>query len=1103
MDQAVYVRDLGRRLIYINPAAERLTGWSLEEALKRPCYKIFGDAGEQCNHNCPVDRAMGRVEALSHTEGTVINRAGEAVEVRVSISPMKEDGALVGSVVLLDDLQRLRDADRTHVKALMRAEVAEATARERLEEVERLKGEAETSHKRLAEAIESLHEGFALFDSEDRLVLFNSRYKAIAGPVSDLIAPGVSFEALLRAGLEAGAIYDSEGEQDPEAIFEARMQGHRAPNSEWQVGHQDGRWLQVLERRTPDGETAVVQTDITAFKQRSAELQAALDRLETIGGNSPGVLFEMTGTAAGDLRFTYLSVNAGSLLGRPVEEILAEDNVLEKLVSPADRDDVLAAVAESEKTGSDIDLEFRIDTFDGRELWVHAKASPRRDARAVTVWDGYVWDVTASRAVMEELEHKRAELEQKNLLLETTFGTMAEGIAVYGPDHGLITWNQAFLELFEFPDDLIKVGVKLEELLKFCVDRGDFGDTRFENVPEIARILRVSDVPQVLERPGPGGKTIELTITPMPAGGMVTTFADITERKTAELALLDEREKLANFITHMPAAVVMMDRDQNFLAVSDRWLDYFQAFEASREEMIGQNYFDIYPDAPDEYRTAFKNVLKGAVEAKERERLRWPSGHEEWVRWEIRPWRLADRTIGGITIFVEIITAQVEAEEQIRFHASYDALTGLPNRRLFNDRLKQLVAQAERDRARLAVLLIDLDGFKLVNDSFGHGAGDALLVEIGNRLKSHTRTGDTVARLGGDEFTVILNHIGHGEDAGRVGEKILEAINAPVVHEDNELKVSGSIGVALYPEDGADADQLVRNADAAMYHAKNSGKNMVTYYRDDFNQKVQKRLTIESELRRAIDRNELTLHYQPRIDTRDQRCVGVEALVRWQHPERGMIPPGDFIPVAEESGLIVPLGEWVMNEACQAAQRWQQAGCDPIRIAVNVSSKQFRRGNLLGLVESTLDKTGLPADRLEVEITEGTLMEEPEQAAALLARIRALGTHVAVDDFGVGYSCLSYLKRLPIDILKIDASFVRDVTTDPEDAAIVSTIIDLADNLHLGVIAEGVETVEHAQFLTGRGCKEAQGFLYSKPLAEGDLLDFLKHIEAWKPDSDG
>ena len=413
--------------------------------------------------------------------------------------------------------------------------------------------------------------------------------------------------------------------------------------------------------------------------------------------------------------------------------------------------------------------------------------------------------------------------------------------------------------------------------------------------------------------------------------------------------------------------------------------------------------------------------------------------------------------------------------------AHHDALTGLPNRLLFIDRLGQAMAQANRNERLVAVMLLDLDRFKAINDTLGHTMGDLLLRNVAEFLVSCVREDDTVARLGGDEFTIMLPEIQHIQDAATVAQKILDAFTRPFFLDGHELFIGTSIGIALYPFN-EDLSLLLRNADIAMYEVKQQGGNNYQFYTAEMNTASLQRLSLEGALRRALERGEFVLHYQPQIDLTRGEIVGVEALVRWQHPERGLLGPMEFIPLAEENGLIVPIGEWVLRTACAQARAWQEAGLRPIRVAVNLSVRQFYQKNLVETVARILEQTGLDSRYLELEITESCLMQNTQTTVALLAELNRLGMRISIDDFGTGYSSLSYLKRFPVDTLKIDRSFVCDIGTDPDDDAIVKAIIALAQSLELRVVAEGVETPEQLHFLRTHGCNEIQGYLISRPL---------------------
>jgi diguanylate cyclase (GGDEF)-like protein/PAS domain S-box-containing protein len=447
----------------------------------------------------------------------------------------------------------------------------------------------------------------------------------------------------------------------------------------------------------------------------------------------------------------------------------------------------------------------------------------------------------------------------------------------------------------------------------------------------------------------------------------------------------------------------------------------------------------------------------------------------------------------------EEVAERQQAEGRVMHLANHDALTGLPNRRLLHDRLGQALAMAHREHHHVAVLFMDLDRFKTINDSLGHMMGDALLQTVARRLQLALREGDTVSRLGGDEFVVVLPSLEHPGAAEKVALKLVDALTPPFDLDGQELRVSASIGISLFPEDGRDTETLLRNADSAMYHAKEMGRNNYQFFLEQMNVAAAERLRLENDLHKALERGEFELHYQPRIDVASGAACGIEALIRWRHPERGLVSPGEFIHVAEETGLIVPIGEWVIREACRQGVAWCQAGLPRIPVAVNLSPRQFRHSNLVGTVVRALEQYGCPSELLELEITEGVLMQQTADTLQTLEALNRLGVGLAIDDFGIGYSSLSYLKRFPVDCLKIDQSFVRDITVDPDDAAIVTAIIGLAHSLGLSVVAEGVEDASQLDFIRDAGCDEAQGNHFSRPMPADQLTAWLGRSRPGKP----
>jgi diguanylate cyclase (GGDEF)-like protein/PAS domain S-box-containing protein len=446
---------------------------------------------------------------------------------------------------------------------------------------------------------------------------------------------------------------------------------------------------------------------------------------------------------------------------------------------------------------------------------------------------------------------------------------------------------------------------------------------------------------------------------------------------------------------------------------------------------------------------------------------------------------------GAVIVFRDVSAARTMAL-QMTHSAQHDFLTGMPNRMLLNDRVGQAIAYAQRRRKKVAVLFLDLDGFKHINDSLGHPAGDRLLQSVAKRLVGCVRGADTVSRQGGDEFVVLLSEVEQAEDAAVTARRMLQTVAEAHSVDHHDLHVTTSIGVSVYPDDGLDAETLIKNADTAMYQAKENGRQSYQFFKPAMNVRAVERQSIEESLRRALERDEFMVHYQPKVNLRTGDITGAEALIRWQHPVRGLVPPSDFIPIAEDCGLIVPIGNWVLSQACKQARVWMDAGLPVFTMAVNISAMEFRDENFLDGVFAILKKTGLDPSSLELELTESVLMKRAETTESILKTLRSKGVQLAVDDFGTGYSSLSYLRKFSIDALKIDQSFIRQITTAPDETTIVTAVISMGRSLKLRVIAEGVETQEELAFLQAHHCDEAQGYYFSRPVLPAQFAMLLK-----------
>jgi diguanylate cyclase (GGDEF)-like protein/PAS domain S-box-containing protein len=695
-------------------------------------------------------------------------------------------------------------------------------------------------------------------------------------------------------------------------------------------------------------------------------------------------------------------------------------------------------------------------------------------------------------------DRKRA---QSRLLLLTERLSLANAVAKVGVWEwdlagNMLTWDPIMFEIYGlppvvpmpydkwaatvYPGDLPAI----EALLTKTIEAKGQGSLEFRIVLPNGTVRNISAAERVvLDERGNPCRVIGVNI-------------DVTDRKHAEEALFDEKERAQVTLNSIGDAVICTDVSGKitFLnlvaekmtgwsfqnAAGRPMAEVFQIFDATSRE-TAPNPMDL---AIAENRTM--SLPSNCI-------LKQQGGTEIPIEDSVSPIHDRSGQVTGAVIVFRDMTAARAAALQMTHSAQHDFLTGLPNRMLLNDRVTQAITMAPRHLKKVAVLFLDLDGFKHINDSLGHPVGDKLLQSIAKRLLDCVRAADTVSRQGGDEFVMLLSEIEQSEDAAISARRILLAVAEAHAIDQHDLHVTTSIGVSVYPDDGLDAETLIKNADTAMYQAKEHGRQSYQFFKPAMNVRAVERQSIEESLRRALERQEFALHYQPKINLNTGEISGAEALLRWTHPTRGPISPAEFIPVAEDCGLILPIGQWVLREACKQAQAWLDAGLPLGTIAVNISSMEFRDQDFLESVFTTLNDTGLHPKSLELEITETVLMKRAETAATILKSLRAKGVQIAVDDFGTGYSSLSYLRKFPIDALKIDQSFVRQLTTVPDETAIVSAVISLGRSLKLRVVAEGVETQAQLEFLQANLCDEAQGYYFSRPLVPAQFASLLEN----------
>ncbi len=684
-------------------------------------------------------------------------------------------------------------------------------------------------------------------------------------------------------------------------------------------------------------------------------------------------------------------------------------------------------------------------------------------------------DITESKKAESELRKNEA-------LFRTVYENSPVMIAGFEPTGECVLWNKELEKVLGWTFEEIQGGLKV---LNLMYPDDDSHSSAVKDIHTHDGVFRES---RPMARNG-DIKTVLWASFKLPEGTIISTGHDITDRKQIEQQLLQTSVELDTILENVLVGVCYI-RERRFVYANTRFQQMFgregEDIEGTATEAIFSSY-QVF-ESMDEIATQNFRELKMFTQELQMKRK---DGSLFWC--ELSCKLISDKhpERGSIWLF-EDITKRREADDELIRLANYDTLTGLPNRSLFQDRMQHALSHAKREKRQLGLLFLDLDNFKQINDSLGHTVGDRLLTEVADRLKRCIREDDTVARIGGDEFTVILEQINTSENTDMIAAKILKVLSEPYLIENRELTIQASIGISMYPNDGDNNEVLLRNADAAMYHAKARGRNNFQYFSAEMNQQAADRLELENSLRAAILNEEFILHYQPQIDLNTGLITGVEALVRWNHPERGLIPPVKFVSVLEETGMILSVGEWVLEQACKDAREWLDQGLPQIQIAVNLSGHQFQGEKLTHSIARVLDRYKLDARTLDLEITETVLMEDSNMAINTLIALGKMGTRLSIDDFGTGYSSLAYLRKFPIDTLKIDRSFVCDIDNDRDDEIIIEAIVAMARRLKLEIVAEGVETIEQANFLSKNGCDRVQGFFYCQPVTAAEICDLLR-----------
>ncbi|MCZ8313284.1 PAS-domain containing protein [Phreatobacter sp.] len=948
----------------------------------------------------------------------------------------------------------------------------------------RLEQELRAQASIFEEALENMSHALAVFDVDQRLVIFNSRYITMYGYDPAIVRRGAHLRQVQAHGIERGIYAGMTLEQLQEDSRRVIASGSEVSKRRQLL---DGRWIETRSRPMPGGGWVFTAEDVTEretfiqeLNEQHQRFDAALNAMSqalcmfdadqrlivcnenyvTLFGADPAVV--KPGITLRDI-FAH-GVQLGSYPGMSADELVARR---------------LEAIARSDGRSYDQEM------TDGRIIAVSI------ETMANGGWLGMFEDVTEIRRAEVERARALAEVQQQNLLLDATLESMAQGLCVYDRHMRVVVRNRRYLDIYRLEEDDVRPGMTMVEVIERSVARGVHTNGRTaQDIADEFMSMVEAHRGYALTRHLADGRILNIRVQPMTDGGWLATFEDVTARERATLELSEQHRRFNVALNNMAHGLAMLDENLNLIVCNRRYLDMYgmsadvvrpriAMLDIVRHSIAQGNYAKA---GPEELVADYLDSLRRGEYLSHRHL----SGDRIYkVLYQPMPH-------GGWVAVHEDVTERHKVEQHIVHLAHHDALTGLPNRTLFRERLAEGLAALSTSDGSLALLCLDLDHFKSVNDTLGHPVGDEMLSVVARRLEQAVGDAGTIARLGGDEFAILLSgRDGTPGGAECMARRLGQTLSEPLVIEGHVINTSMSMGIAIALRDAGSGDQLMKCADLALYRAKAEGRSTYRFYEADMSRSMEARRELELDLREALAAQEFHLVFQPQVDSTGLKLAGFEALVRWTHALRGPVPPNDFIPIAEETGLIVPLGRWVLEAACRQAVTWPTS----VPVAINLSPVQFKDRQLVDMVRRVLAETGLAPGRLELEITEAVLLQNDDVTMAMLHDLRALGVRIAMDDFGVGYSSLSYLRRFRFDKIKIDRSFIADLDRGADNAAIVRAMAQLGRSLGIDTTAEGVESEEQLAIVRACGCSHVQGYLVSPPRGTMDVSGLIDRFQ--------